>query len=174
MTPDRRYIVDSNVFITAKNLYYAFDICPGFWKGIIRHHQQGRVHSVDRVRTELLAGRETEDLVKWVKNDLPAGFFLDTNSGDVSSLYGRIMLWVQRNPQFFDNAKAQFAAGADGWLVAFAKVHGAIVVTTEQPSPDAKSRVPLPNVCEEFGVTYTNTFSMLRELNVQLVLGGAN
>lgn len=174
MTPDRRYIVDSNVFITAKNLYYAFDICPGFWKSVIVHHQQGQVHSVDRVRSELLAGRETEDLVKWVKNDLPGGFFLDTNGGEVSAAYGDIMLWVQRKAQFFDNAKAQFATGADGWLVAYAKVHSAIVVTTEQPSPEAKSRVPLPNVCDEFGVTYTNPFSMLRELNVQFVLGGAN
>jgi hypothetical protein len=39
MTVDRRYIVDSNVFITAKNLYYAFDICPGFWKSIILQHK---------------------------------------------------------------------------------------------------------------------------------------
>lgn len=174
MTPDRRYIVDSNVFITAKNLYYPFDICPGFWESIIRRHQQGRVYSIDRVRSELLAGRETEDLVQWVKNHLPAGFFLDTSGGEVTSAYGDIMLRVQRSAQFFDNAKAQFATGADGWLVAYARVHDAIVVTTEQPSPEAKSRVPLPNVCEEFGVTYTNPFAMLRELGVQFVLGGAN
>ena len=84
------------------------------------------------------------------------------------------MLWVQRNAQFCDTAKAQFATGADGWLVAYAKVQGAIVVTTEQPSPGAKNRVPLPNVCDEFDVTYTNPFAMLRELNVQFVLGGVN
>jgi hypothetical protein len=174
VTPDRRYIVDSNVFITAKNLYYAFDICPGFWKSVLLHHQQGRVHSVDRVKSELLAGRETEDLVKWVKNDLPAHFFLDTSGAKVSSAYGDVMLWVQRNAQYFDYAKAQFATGADGWLVAYAMVHGAVVVTTEQPSPKAKTRVPLPDVCGHFGVTYTDPFSMLRELNVQFVLRGAS
>jgi hypothetical protein len=68
--------VDSDVFITAKNQYYAFDICPGFWKSLIHHHQQARVYSVDRVRSELLAGRKTEDLVVWVKDELPEGFFL--------------------------------------------------------------------------------------------------
>ena len=31
MMADRTYLVDSDVFITAKNLYYPFDICPGFW-----------------------------------------------------------------------------------------------------------------------------------------------
>ena len=28
MANEQRYIVDSDVFITAKNLYYAFEICP--------------------------------------------------------------------------------------------------------------------------------------------------
>jgi hypothetical protein len=26
------FLLDSNVFIQAKNFYYGFDICPGFWK----------------------------------------------------------------------------------------------------------------------------------------------
>jgi hypothetical protein len=26
------YILDSDVLITAKNSYYAFDLCPGFWR----------------------------------------------------------------------------------------------------------------------------------------------
>lgn len=71
MAAKQRYIVDSDVFITAKNLYYTFDICPGFWKSLVYHHNQGRVYSIDRIRSELLAGRQTEDLVQWVKNDLP-------------------------------------------------------------------------------------------------------
>ena len=25
------YLLDSNVFIQAKNLYYGFDFCPAFW-----------------------------------------------------------------------------------------------------------------------------------------------
>lgn len=121
---------------------------------------------------ELMAGRETEDLVQWVKNDLRAEFFLSTAEEDVAFAYTEVMLWVQRSPQHFDNAKAEFATGADGWLVAFAKVHGAIVVTNEQPRPEAKSRVPLPNVCEQFGVTYKDTFFMLRELAVRFALAG--
>ena len=56
MMVDRTYLVDSDIFITAKNLYYPFDICPGFWKCVVHHHRKGRVFSVDRVRSELLAG----------------------------------------------------------------------------------------------------------------------
>ncbi|WP_419160989.1 DUF4411 family protein [Candidatus Palauibacter sp.] len=47
----RIYLVDSDVFITAKNVYYAFDLCPGFWQSVLHHHRDGRVFSVDRVRT---------------------------------------------------------------------------------------------------------------------------
>ena len=41
MIVDRTYLVDSDVFITAKNLYYSFDICPGFWKSVVHHHREG-------------------------------------------------------------------------------------------------------------------------------------
>ena len=36
MTLPAPLVLDSDVFIAAKNAYYAFDICPGFWKGILR------------------------------------------------------------------------------------------------------------------------------------------
>lgn len=40
MSMDHVYLVDSDVFITAKNLYYPFDICPGFWNSLLHHQQQ--------------------------------------------------------------------------------------------------------------------------------------
>ncbi len=36
------FVLDSDVFIAAKNAYYAFDICPGFWDAIIRAHGEDR------------------------------------------------------------------------------------------------------------------------------------
>ncbi|MCX7702018.1 MAG: DUF4411 family protein [Gemmataceae bacterium] len=161
------FYLDSDVFIAAKNTYYAFSICPGFWECLIHHHRAGRVFSIDQVQRELLLGRETEDLVQWVKNDLPAGFFLQTNDKEVKDAYEEIMLWVQRNPQYEDAAKAKFATEADGWLVAYARVHLGIVVTNEQPRPNSKSRILLPDVCAQFGVKYHNTFVMLKELKAR-------
>ncbi len=71
MISDRIYLVDSDVFITAKNLNYSFDICPGFWKSLIHHLSKGRVFSIDRVRSELLAGHREENLVRWVRAEVP-------------------------------------------------------------------------------------------------------
>ena len=175
MMPNSFYLVDSDVLITAKNRYYAFDICPGFWDVIVHHGRVGKVRSVDRVRSELLAGRKTEDLVLWVKNELSKGFFLDVDDdAAVVEAYTEIMLWVQRNTQYFDHAKAKFAAGADGWLVACAKVHNAIVITNEEPSPYSKREIKIPDVCRAFNVPYKDTFFMLRNLAVRFEWAGGN
>ena len=82
------------------------------------------------------------------------------------------MLWVQRNAQYFDRAKAKFATEADGWLVAYSMVHGTVVVTNEQPRPESRNRVLLPDVCMQFKVSYKDTFFMLRKLAVRFDLGG--
>ena len=167
MTEAQTYLVDSDVFITAKNLYYSFDICPGFWKSVIHHHLEGRVFSVDRVRSELLTGRKTENLVRWVSNELPGAFFLEVDTDAVTNAYTEIMMWVQRHPTYFDYAKAKFATGADGWLVAYARVHGAIVATNEQPAPGSRKEIKIPDVCDQFAVKRENTFSMLRALGIR-------
>ncbi|MCY4264956.1 MAG: DUF4411 family protein [Gammaproteobacteria bacterium] len=44
--------MDSDVLITAKNLYHAFDICPGFWKCLLHYHRGSRVFSIDRSVTD--------------------------------------------------------------------------------------------------------------------------
>jgi hypothetical protein len=161
------YVVDSDVFITAKNRYYAFDICPGFWNSVIHHYGTGSLRSIDKVRQELLLGRPDEDLVQWVKKEVPADFFLDTAQQDVMTAYGQVMLWVQRHSRYSDQAKAEFATKADGWLVAYAKVHGVCVATNEQPAPESRREVKLPDVCTQFGVRYEDTFAMLRALRVR-------
>lgn len=161
------YVIDSDVLITAKNSYYAFDLCPGFWKSLLAQHRLAQVHSLDRNRMELLQGRDTDDLVKWVKEKVPNAFFLSTDQVEVVEAYAEIMFWAQRSPQFFDNAKAKFATGADGWLVAYAQVNQCQVVTLEESRPESRSQVKLPDVCLQFGVPYQNVFTMLRTLQVR-------
>jgi hypothetical protein len=71
------------------------------------------------------------------------------------------MLWAQRHPRFTDAAKAKFASGADGWLVAYSRVHGCTVVTNEERAPDSQKNIKLPDVCDAFGVDTVDTFRML-------------
>lgn len=164
MSTTAPFVLDSDVFIAAKNAYYAFDICPGFWNGILLAFQQGGVRSIDRIKNELLSGRKEEDLVQWVTKAVPADFFHDSGTSDVSTAFAEIMLWVQRNDRYFDRAKAKFATEADGWLVAYSMVYPTVIVTNEQPRPDSRNRVLLPDVCVQFQVPFQDTFVMLRQL----------
>ncbi len=52
------YLLDTDVFIRAKNQHYGFDLCPGFWTWIDREHAAMKVFSIQRVYDELLAGKD--------------------------------------------------------------------------------------------------------------------
>lgn len=171
MTAEPFYLVDSNVFITAKNLYYAFDICPGFWDSLVHAYERGWLRSIDKVQQELFNWSE-EELTRWIKNDLTVDFFIETSEPDVVTAFSEVMFWAQQEPQFFDSAKADFATKADGWLVAYAMVHGATIATNELANPDVRKEVKLGNACDQFGVQYENTFAMLRNLQIRFVYGG--
>ena len=96
-----------------------------------------------------------------------SGAFADTGKADVIRSFQEIMTWVQANSQFIGAAKAAFADDPDGWLIAYAKAKGYVVVTHETLKPDARSRIPIPNVCQAFNVQFTDTFEMLRALGVR-------
>ena len=49
MSASRPLLLDANPLIEAKNRYYAFDICPGFWTSILTQHAEKRVFSIDRI-----------------------------------------------------------------------------------------------------------------------------
>ena len=67
------YLLDSNVFIQAKNLHYGFDFCPAFWEWLAEQNRKGRVHSIEKVGSELAAGED--ELSDWAEK-LSNVFFL--------------------------------------------------------------------------------------------------
>ena len=165
-TPPPVYLLDTNIFVQAHRRHYAFEICPGFWDCLIHHHQSGQIVSIDRVRDEILAG---DALETWIKDSAPSSLFAPTADATVIRNYANMVRWVQANSQFKSEAKTEFAQVADGWLCAYAKANSQhVVVTHEELSPQAMRRVPLPNVCQQFGVNYIDPFTMLKNLKVRL------
>ena len=159
----RVFTLDANVFIEAHRRYYGLDLCPGFWDCLRHYGVRRRLLSIDRIRGELLQGGD--DLSTWVK-DAPEALFVSSAEPEVVDAFREIMDWVAQHTQFRQEAKAEFAAAADGWLAAYARVHGAVLVTHEQYIPEVKRRVPLGNICHQFNIPKRDTFSMLRELEV--------
>jgi len=165
MTTAKHYVLDANVFIEAHKRYYACDICPGFWDAILHYHKQGCLYSIDRVKQELSAHKDA--LSRWVQKEVPGSFFVETTPSAISTEFGKIMTWVKGQTQYLAAATNTFANGADGWLIAYAKVAGFIVATQEKYDPHIKKRVPIPNVCNKFGVDYIDTFKLLRDLGAE-------
>jgi hypothetical protein len=149
------------VLIEAHKRYYAFDICPGYWTALLAQHAADRLCSIDRVRDELIEQKDA--LTRWAQK-APASFFAATSDAAVTARFGRVMTSVHAQAQYLPAAKAAFAAGADGWLIAYAKEHGLVVATDEVSNAAIKRKVPIPNVCDAFGVNYVGTFDMLRAL----------
>jgi len=81
-----------------------------------------------------------------------------------------MMVWAQGQSLFTDSAKADFASAenADAWVVAFAAAKGRVVVTHEQFDPNVRRRIPIPNLCQASGVSWVDTFQMLRTFRVSL------
>ena len=163
------YVIDANVLMQAHRLYYAFSICPGFWDFLLNQHQEGRIVSVDKVCGEIKPG---DALSQWVQSSTPASFFATTEDAEVVRNFASMVGWVQGQTQFMKAAKEEFAQVADGWLAAYAQANANhVVVTMEEHAAQARKRVPLPNVCLQFGIPYTDTFTMLKDLRGRFVLG---
>lgn len=157
-----KYILDANIFIEAKNRYYAFNLCPGFWDSLLHHNSMGNLESIDRVGKELLEGKD--NLATWSKKS--PDFFASTDSALVTTAYRDIIQWVQSQERFFDAARSEFSSGVDAWVIAYAKANNAIVVTQEASAPKSRKEVKIPDVCKHFNVKCTDTFDMLQKLGI--------
>ena len=165
MSPQQVFVLDTNVFVEAAKRYYAFDIAPAFWDMLIAQAQNGHIVSIDRVKDELLRGKD--DLAQWANGQFHS-HFASTNHQAVLDAYRNIIQWAYNQPQFKEEAKADFARAdnADAWVVAYARVKGYVVVTQERYDPNIRRKIKIPNVCQAFGVPYVDTFEMLRQLKI--------
>jgi len=163
--PENLYLIDSNILIEAAKRYYAFPIAPSFWNALLHLAKKEKVASIDKVKEEI--ERQKDDLSAWIKQ-LPDNFFRSTNEEDVTNEFKKLVFGVQNNGNFKPEAISEFMEAADGWLISYAKCKHCILVTEERPNPYSRRKVKIPDVCKEFGVSYMNTFEMLKDAGVKL------
>jgi predicted nucleic acid-binding protein len=156
-----KYLLDSNVFIEAKNRYYAFDICPGFWEWM-DSVCGGDVWSIRNVRDELTGG--SDELAAWAKHRQDAAWFLKVDDEATQKSFADVAAEVAKGG-YSQPAMAKFLGDADPWLIAKARVLGATIITHELPDMHSKRRVPIPNICVPFKVPFVNTFDALRKFS---------
>jgi hypothetical protein len=158
------YLIDTDVFIQAKNLHYGLDFCPAFWDWLIQQNKKGVVFSVEKVGNEIAAG--VDELAIWVapRGD---GFFLIPDSVTIPALR-TVSAWVA-SQGYHPAAVNTFMQVADYYLIAQALALGYTVVTHEKPDTSVK-RIKIPTVCIGLKVKCMTPFEMLRIERARFVL----
>ena len=158
------YLLDTNVFIEAKDRYYGMDFCPAFWDWLTARHDAGRIFSVRKVYDEIAGGDDA--LVNWA-GEVGESFFIEP-SRETEHALTRISNWAtEENYEF--GAIADFMEVADGNLVAHA-LHSGYVVVTEEKEGNSLKKIKIPNACNAFEINCITTFEMLRRERAKFIL----
>ena len=157
------YLLDSNVFIQAKNSHYGLDFCPAFWEWLESSHSSGVVLSVSQVKKELI----DDELADWAKTQ-PKSFFRNADAATLPRL-AEVARWVQAKG-YEAAAIKTFLDAADYYLVSYALAHGHTVVTHEVAAHTPR-KIKIPNVCKGVGVKCIIPYDMLRHEKAKFVLG---
>ncbi len=158
------YLLDTNVFIQSKNLYYGFDFCPVFWDWLDRGNKSHIVFSIEKVRDELIAG--DDELADWAKQR-GADFFLPPSTSTLPSLE-LISEWA-KNSKYEPSAVNTFLQVADYYLVAQAHAERFTVVTHEVVSNSLKI-IKIHNACISHNLKVMSPYEMLRAEKARFVL----
>ena len=142
------YVFDTNSF-RALHSYYP-DQFPTFWIKFNQAVAAGKVISVKEVRRELDAQVHDTHLYDWVKEH--GEIFLPPSPPEmrfVTKIFSvqHFRMLVSQQDLLAGNLRA------DPFIIAQAEVINGCVVTEERKKPNAAK---IPNVCEHFGVNYTN------------------
>ena len=159
------YLLDANVFISAKNLHYGLDFCPAFWDWLIAGNTAGSVFSIEKVGDEVLAVED--ELSEWAeaRDD---GFFLRPDASVFPAL-AVVSEWANGHG-YEPSAVSTFLQVADYYLVAQAQAGGHTVVTHEVPSASTR-KIKIPDACIGLDIKFMTPYQMLRRERARFVLG---
>ena len=159
------YLLDANVFMSAKNLHYGLDFCPAFWDWLIHSGHTGAVFSIDKVADEIEAGQD--ELSVWTKNQ--GHVLFRRTPSTLESQFSKVSTWAN-GQQYTAAAITTFMQAADYYLIAHALAGNHVVVTHEVPANSSR-RIKIPNACIGLGVQFMTPYNMLRIAQARFVLG---
>ena len=164
------YLLDSNVFIEAKNRHYAFEFCPAFWDWIEYSLKSGTVLIIEQVRSELM--NIEDELSAWM-SDLSKEYFVEASA--VNSRLDVVSEWLEsdKSNSFSKNAIDKFLKSADYFLISYALANRCTLVTHETTRGHRK-KVKIPTVCDALSIPYIMTFEMLKREKVKFILAASS
>lgn len=157
------FLLDANVIITAKDSYYALNQVPEFWDWLLHQGTNGHLKVPREIFEEVSPGRNKDDpFYAWRKDK--ATLTALVLEEDINPTILQKVIHAGYGADLTDDELETI--GRDPFLVAYAlSGHGRCVVTTEVSRPGKKRQNrKLPDVCDQFGVDWIDTFRMTRAL----------
>lgn len=163
----KRYLLDSDVLISAKKSWLDPKIAPAFWSWIIEGHNQGYFYSIDKVADELKEGNKDDFLYIFAIDH--ESLFLSSDEISCITEYAKLQTWANtiwtqsKKPNNTSKAIEAFATSkkADAFLVAYAKANDFLVVTNEISNMNDQTNVKLPDAANSCGVKTINLYDLL-------------
>ena len=159
-----KYIIDTNILITAWKITYPIDVFPSFWEQLENKFISGDIVICESVYEELK--RIDDDLWKWFHNTIKTNSIPveKSNETEIIDAYSCVINKANENNRYYSSALIEFGNNADGWIIAHALANGYTLVTEEKPNTDRKKSVKIPDICLLVSVEYINTVKMLQQL----------
>lgn len=153
-----KFCLDTNIFISAWNVYYPIDVFPNLWSQLVENKEKLEV--IKPIQEELQKG--DDDLWKWFEAQSFTVYDLNNDVEKQSlNLEGKYETRI--------NSKG--AGSIDIKLIAYAKYHKKTVVTLEKrqiEKPDKFHNYKIPLICQEESVECIDLVTLLRRLGIKL------
>lgn len=165
----KKYLFDSDCLITAKNTYYSPNFSALFWEWLIAGNMQNTFFMIDKVIDELKHENHEDDYLYQLADTHGDNFKLITTGQDCLQKYGELQNWanttwaIGKNASQIRKASEKFARekSADAWEIAYANIHDFVIVSNEEPAPDSKTIIKLPDAAKAFNVKVVKLHEVL-------------
>jgi len=155
------FLLDANVLIDANRDYYPLDRVPEFWGWLVFQGLHGRVKIPIEIYEELKNGNDA--LAVWIKMEETKQALLFEEEVDISLI--QIVLDQGYASDLADDEVQRL--GRDPFLVAYALKDPTLrnIVTTENSKPrKTRANKHIPDICNSFGISWSNTFEFIKRL----------
>ena len=156
------YLPDSNIFIASYRLNHPFDYKEfhPFWRWMEKLAEDKAIAMVDVVYDELVneQAADPDMLDLWVRAVFK-GRQISHKDDRYAQVYAQIQDYLVTCGYYAEESRQCWEpeSKADPWLIAVAKVEGAVIVTDEarvplQQGQHMKKEPKIPNIADHFGV----------------------
>ena len=172
------YWLDADIFITAKNSIYAFEVNNTLWSWLDTQLRAKIVMSPSRVFREIMAFKKDDPLKPWAQARQHMGLCVEPNkqvshclTKIADHLYTSTLINKKtKKPQLrYKAAQVEvFSRGADAFVIAHAMESGGTVVTFESVRYPESQKIRIPDVCAHFGIVCIDLKQLLMALQARL------